>query len=53
MCVYLGVTKMNTLQPIADGVAQNLEIFFFCVQFSTRRTKILVGFRISAMSFIT
>ena len=36
--------KTKTLQPIADRVAQNLEIIFKNFQFSTRRTRILMGF---------
>ena len=32
------------VQPIADRVAQNLEIISDNFQFSTRRTRILMGF---------
>ena len=35
------------VQPIADGVAQNLEIISKKSQFSTRRIRILIGFIIS------
>ena len=36
-------------QPIADRVAQNLEIIFKNFQFSTRRTRILMGFIITTI----
>jgi len=35
--------------PIADRMAQNLEIISENFQFSTRRTRILMGFIISTM----
>ena len=37
------------VQPIADRVAQNLEIVSKNFQFSTRRTRILMGFMISTI----
>ena len=37
------------LQPIADKVARNLEIISKNFQFSTRRTRILMGFIVSTM----
>ena len=37
------------VQPIADRVAQNLEIISKKFQFSTRRTRILTGYIISTM----
>ena len=37
-------TPMSHVQPIADRVAQNLEIISKKFQFSTRRTRILMGF---------
>jgi len=38
-------------QPIADKMAHNLEIVSKDSQFSTRRTRILMGFTMSTMSF--
>ena len=38
------------IQPIADSVAQNLEMMFKNYQFSTRRTRIRMGF-INTMIF--
>ena len=35
---------LTSMQPIADRVAQNLETISKNFQFSTRRTRILVGF---------
>ena len=40
ICVY----ESLVLQPIADRVAQNLEFIPKYFQFSTRRTRILMGF---------
>ena len=37
-------TGKTEIQPIADRVAQNLKIISRDFQFSTRRTKILMGF---------
>jgi len=37
------------VKPIADRVAKNLEIISNFFQFSTRRTKILMGFITSTM----
>jgi len=37
-------TGETEIQPIADRVAQNLKIISRDFQFSTRRTKILMGF---------
>jgi len=42
-------SALCNVQPIADRVAQNLENIFKKFQFSTRRTKILMGFIISTM----
>ena len=39
-----GSNKDNTVQPIADMVAKNLEIVSENFQFSTRRTRILIAF---------
>ena len=36
--------SISDLQPIADRVAQNLEIISKNFQFGTRRTRILMGF---------
>jgi len=38
-----------TIQPIADWVAKNLEIISKLFHLGTRRTRILMGFIISAM----
>jgi len=40
---------MNELQPIADRVAHNLKIISQNFRFSTRRTRILMGFIISTI----
>ena len=40
------------VQPIADRVAQNLEIISKKIQFSTRRTRILMGFIISTICYV-
>ena len=41
---YPSAIVCHTIQPIADRVAQNLEILSKNFQFSTRRTRILMGF---------
>ena len=43
-CLPQNSSPQNTLQPIADKVAQHLEIISKNPQFSTRRTRILMGF---------
>ena len=40
------------IQPIADRAALNLEIIFENFQFSTRRTKILMGFTVRYLVLI-
>jgi len=40
-------SSLRQVQPIADRVAQNLEIISKKNYFSTRRTRILMGFIIS------
>ena len=40
------------IQPIADRVAQNLEIISQNFQFSTRRTRVLMGFIIGAIYYL-
>jgi len=44
LSILLIVATPYVIQPIADRVAKNLEIISKNFQFSTRRTKILVGF---------
>ena len=44
--------RFNLVQPIADRVAQNLEIVPKNSQFSTRRTRILMGFIISTIHYV-
>ena len=40
----LEFTKVYVLQPIANRVAQHLETISKNIRFSTRRTRILMGF---------
>jgi len=40
----MNVAQIVLQQPIADRVAQNLEIISKIFQFSTRRTRVLMGF---------
>jgi len=49
LSILLTVATPYLTQPIADRVAKNLEIISKNFQFSTRRTKILVGFITSTM----
>ena len=49
MTVELTVESNFYVQPIADRVAQNLEIISIHFHFSTRRTRILMGLMISTI----
>ena len=40
------------IQPVADTVAQNLEIISTNCRFSTGRTRILMGFIISTIYYV-
>jgi len=42
----------SQVQPIADRVAQNLEIISKNCQFGTRRTRILMGFIIGTIHYV-
>jgi len=44
-CFY----SLDDIQPIADRVAQHLEIISTNFQFSTRRARILMGFTLGTM----
>jgi len=48
----MGMVIEFVIQPIADRVAQNLEIISNNFQFSTRRTRILMGFVISTIYYV-
>jgi len=50
MCMIYAIHVYHvSVQPIADGVAHNLEIIIKKIQFSIRRTRILMGFIIYYM----
>jgi len=46
------ISQDMCIQPIADRMAQNLEIVSKHFQFGTRRTRILMGFIISTIHYV-